>query len=300
MSDIFRSLQSLKGVDAQKDVPLSRHTTWKVGGPAEFLVQANDVSSLVALLKIVRAEEVPLFVLGKGSNILVSDRGLQGIAMRLGGEFTSIDVSGEALQAGGGAPLGSLVGKSLKASLEGFEFAVGIPGTVGGAVMTNAGAFSGSIAEVIGEVETLTLDGEQTRHTDIENVYRSPLVSRGEIVTCARFRLKNGSADRIRNMMDSAKAKRKETQPWGKATAGSVFKNPPGDSAGRMIEECGLKGKSVGGARVSDTHANFIINDGTAKASDIKRLIDLIRGEVRVRFGLDLELEIQLVGFDKE
>lgn len=300
MSDIFRSLQSLKGVDAQKDVPLARHTTWKVGGPAEFLVQANDVSSLVALLKIVRAEEVPLFVLGKGSNILVSDRGLQGIAMRLGGEFTSIDVSGEALQAGGGAPLGSLVGKSLKASLEGFEFAVGIPGTVGGAVMTNAGAFSGSIAEVIGEVETLTLDGEQTRHTDIENAYRSPLVSREEIVTCARFRLKNGSADRIRNMMDSAKAKRKETQPWGKATAGSVFKNPPGDSAGRMIEECGLKGKSVGGARVSDTHANFIINDGTAKASDIKRLIDLIRGEVRVRFGLDLELEIQLVGFDKE
>ena len=300
MSDIFRSLQSLKGVDAQKDVPLARHTTWKVGGPAEFLVQANDVSSLVALLKIVRAEEVPLFVLGKGSNILVSDRGLQGIAMRLGGEFTSIDVSGEALQAGGGAPLGSLVGKSLKASLEGFEFAVGIPGTVGGAVMTNAGAFSGSIAEVIGEVETLTLDGEQTRHTDIENAYRSPLVSREEIVTCARFRLKNGSADRIRNMMDSAKAKRKETQPWGKSTAGSVFKNPTGDSAGRMIEECGLKGKSVGGARVSDTHANFIINDGTAKASDIKRLIDLIRGEVRVRFGLDLELEIQLVGFDKE
>lgn len=300
MPDIIRSLKSLRGIETQTHVPLASYTTWKVGGPAEFLVQVNDVSSLVELLKIVRAEEMPLFVLGKGSNILVSDRGLQGITMRLGGEFTSVDVSGESLEAGGGAPLSSLVDRALNASLEGFEFAAGIPGTVGGAVITNAGAFSGSIADVTGEVETLTMDGKQERHTEIVNTYRSPLVSQREIVAFARFRLRRGSTDRIRNMMDSVKAKRRDTQPWGKATAGSVFKNPPGDSAGRMIEQCGLMGKSVGGATVSDTHANFIVNDRTASASDVTKLIDLIRSEVRARFGIDLELEIQLVGFDKE
>lgn len=300
MSDIFQSLLNIEGLEAQKDVSLARHTTWKVGGPAEFLVRANNTLSLGALLRRVTAEGVPLFVLGNGSNILVSDRGFEGIVIRLEGEFTSIDVSGEELKAGGGAPLSSLVGKASKASLEGLEFAAGIPGTVGGAVMTNAGAFAGSIAEVVREVKTLTPDGEEIRHTDIEDVYRSPLVPPEEIVTLARFRLKKGSAEQIRKTMDSVKARRMETQPWEMATVGSVFKNPPGDSAARIVEECGLKGKSIGGAKVSDTHANFIINDGTARASDIKKLIDLILGEVKSRFPIELDLEIQLVGFDKE
>ena len=300
MADIVRSLQSLRGIDAQKDAPLAHHTTWKVGGPAELLVHANDVSSLGVLLEIIREEELPLFVLGNGSNVLVSDRGLEGVTMRLGGEFNSISVNGEKLMAGGGAPLGLVVGKALKASLEGFEFAVGIPGTVGGSVMTNAGALSGSIAGVIAEVETVALNGEKTRHSDIEDSYRSRLVPGNDIVTGAVFLLKSGPADRIREIAESIMERRKTTQPWGMATAGSVFKNPPGDYAGRMIEECGLKGKRMGGARVSDTHANFITNDGTAKASDIKSLIDLVRGEVKARFGIELELEIQLVGFDKE
>jgi UDP-N-acetylmuramate dehydrogenase len=293
-------LQSLRGIDAQKDVLLAHHTNWKVGGPAELFVHANDVSSLGELLKIIRDEGLPLFILGNGSNILVSDSGLEGITMRLGGEFTSMSVNDKKLMAGGGAPLGYVVRTALKASLEGLEFAIGIPGTVGGSVMTNAGAFSGSIAEVVAEVETVAPNGEITRHSDIEDTYRAPLVPGNEIVTSAVFMLKSGPAVRIREIAESITERRKATQPWGMATAGSVFKNPPGDYAGRMIEECGLKGKSIGGARVSDMHANFITNDGTAKASDIKSLIDLARGEVKARFEIELELEIQLVGFDKE
>lgn len=300
LSHIFESLLNLKGLEVQRGVPLANHTTWKVGGPVELLVRANGVSSLDGLLEIARAEGIPLFVLGNGSNILVSDAGLKGIALRLGGELTSIEIKGEVLTACGGAPLGSLVENALKVSLKGVEFAFGIPGTVGGAVMTNAGAFSGSIAEVVDEVQTMNMDGEMMRHRDMSGEYRSPLVPRNEIVTRASFRLTQGSGEQIRKEMDSVRAKRKATQPWGMATAGSVFKNPAGDSAGRMIEECGLKGKSIGKARVSDTHANFIINDGGALASDIKELIDLMRREVRARFGLNLEQEITLVGFDEE
>lgn len=301
MADPLRSLLKISGSNVEREVPLSDYTTWKVGGPARFMVTARSFSALMELLRIVREENLPLFVLGNGSNILVSDGGIQGVVLRLLGDFQSISsIGGGIVKAGSGALMGAVVAKALRVSLSGLEFAFGIPGTAGGAVMTNAGAFGGSIAEVLSDVTTVTGEGEVRQYTSFWDLYRSPLVPTVEVVTGAEFQLAVDGAEKIRERVDSIRARRKREQPQGAFTAGSVFKNPPGESAGRLIEECGLKGKGIGGAKISGAHANFIINEEAATASDIKDLIDLARHEVEERFGIRLELEVQTVGFEEE
>ncbi len=299
MPDPLQSILKIADLEVASGVPLARFTTWKVGGPARYMIKAHSDSAVREVLPIIREFRIPLLVLGLGSNMLVSDRGFDGAVMCLVGGLTGLSVVGRGITAGSGALLGAIVGAAARASLAGLEFAWGIPGTVGGAVMMNAGAFGGTTAAVLERVGTLTPDAESRDYDTFDEVYRAALVPAEEIVTSATFRLEEAPAGDIRKRMDEVGERRKGTQPWGQATAGSVFKNPKDLTAGQLLEECGLKGAAVGGARVSEVHANFIVNQGGASAADIKELIELAAGEVKKRFGVELETEVRLVGFEE-
>lgn len=299
MPDPLQSLLKIADLEVDSGVPLAHFTTWKVGGPARYIIKAHSDSAVGVALPIIREFRIPLLVLGHGSNILVSDHGFDGAVLRLVGGFTDMRVDGHEITAGSGASLGTIVGAAARASLAGLEFAWGIPGTVGGAVMMNAGAFGGTTASVLKRVGTVTPDAESRDYDTFDDVYRAALVPTEEIVTSTTFKLEEATAGDIRQRMDESGERRKSTQPWGQATAGSVFKNPKGLSAGRLLEECGLKGATVGGARVSEVHANFIVNQAGASAADIKALIELAAGEVKERFGVELETEVRLVGFEE-
>lgn len=296
----LESLSKVKDARLELDVPFSRLTTWKAGGPARFMLRASTQRAVVQILYITCEHELPLLIIGNGSNILASDGGFEGVVLRLEGELSHARTVKDRLESGSGASLGTAVTKAAWASLSGLEFAIGIPGTVGGALMMNAGAFSGTVAGVLESARTLTLDGEMREHDRFEAVYREPLLPAGEIVMSAAFRLLVASGSEISRRVKATRLERRAKQPWGEATAGSVFKNPEGDTAGRLIDSCGLKGREVGGARVSELHANFIINTGRASASDIRALIDIVAEEVKARFDVALELEVKLVGFGEE
>lgn len=296
----LESLSKVKDARLELDVPFSRLTTWKAGGPARFMLRASSERAVVEILSITCEHNLPLLIIGNGSNILASDCGFEGAVLRLEGELSYVRIVGDRLESGSGAALGAAVTGATRASLSGLEFAIGIPGTVGGALMTNAGAFSGTVSGVLERARTLSRDGEMREHDRFEAVYREPLLPAGEIVMGAVFRLLADGGFEIRERVEAARLERRATQPWGEATAGSVFKNPEGDTAGRLIDSCGLKGRVVGGARVSELHANFIINTGRASASDIRDLIDLVAEEVKARFDVALELEVKLVGFGEE
>lgn len=300
MRDLLETLLSIGGASVQQGVPMERHTTWRVGGPAEYYFTARRSEAVRGLLRSVKDAGGPLTVIGNGSNLLVSDAGLEGVALRLAGDFTSVSVVADSVEAGAGAMLGTAVEEAAFRGLGGLEFAAGIPGTVGGAVLTNAGAFNCSFADVVAWVDTMTRDGEARRYERFDAGYRSPLVPADEIVLSAGLRLRQSEREEVEGRIREVIKRRRETQPWGVATAGSVFKNPTGDSAGRMIEACGLKGTKYGGARISEAHANFIVNGGEATAADIKRLIDLARESVLERFGVELGLEVRLIGFEGE
>ena len=298
MPDTFQSLKGIVDASARRDVPLAEYTTWKVGGPARFMVRAGSIGAVRQLLEVAGALEMPLLVIGKGSNILVSDRGFDGVVLYLGAGLATIRAEGKKIVAGGGALLDTVATKACDSSLGGLEFMFGIPGTVGGAVMMNAGAYSQWTSEVLAEVRTVTPAGGERLHQRFDGKYRQALVPEGEIVTEATFSLVADSEGSIRDRMNEIRDRRRANQPLGMASAGSVLKNPPGDHAGRLIEQCGLSGRNVGGAVVSEKHANFIVNRGDASAIDIKKLIELVAGEVRSRSGIQLEPEVRLVGFE--
>jgi len=298
LPDPFQSLQGIGDASAQRDVHLAEYTTWKVGGPARFMVRAGSVGDVREVLEVAGDLGLPLLVLGKGSNILVSDHGFDGVVLCLVGGLATVRVDGKLLVAGGGALLDMVATKACDSSLGGLEFMYGIPGTVGGAVMMNAGAYSQWTSEVLVEACTVTPAGGERRHQRFDGKYRQALVPEDEIVTEATFCLVRGSAGSIRDRMNEMRDLRRANQPLGMASAGSVFKNPPGDHAGRLIEHCGLSGRNVGGAVVSEKHANFIVNGGNATAIDIKKLIELVADEVWSRSGIKLEREVRLVGFE--
>ncbi len=290
-------LRRVTGASVEEDVPLSAFTSWRTGGPARYLITVSTPGSLTDSVKALDDVGVPLLVLGNGSNVLVADSGFSGAVMRLKDQMATVEVDGQAIVAGAGALLGAAVSKALRASLSGLEFAVGIPGTVGGAVMTNAGTFAGRTAASLVSVEAVDRNGGTLTVEEFDDVYRTALVADDLIVAAARFDLHPEDSASMRSRMDEVRSRREGSQPLGTATAGSVFKNPPGEAAGRLLDQCGLKGASVGGAAVSDVHANFIINNGTATSADIKALIDLMAREVDDAFGVRLEPEVRLVGF---
>jgi len=285
-------------------VPLQEFTTWRVGGPAEWFAEPADGAQLVALARWARERELPLRVIGAGSNLLIADRGLPGLTLcirRLQGSR----VNGESgvVEAEAGEPIPSLARKVARAGLHGLEWAVGIPGTVGGAAVMNAGAQGGCTAEWLDSVLVLDPSGSGELHriraTDLDFDYRhSRLQQEPLLVVSARFLLEPGHEPAAVTARTSANLhSRTSTQPYQQPSCGSVFRNPEPEKAGRLVESLGLKGTRIGGAEVSPLHANFIVNTGGATAADIDALINLVQQRVRESTGIDLHPEVKRLGF---
>lgn len=292
-----RLRENLSGV-VRRDEPMARHTSFQIGGPAALFVECNTLSDLSSVASILAEEDVPSVVLGKGSNVLVADTGFEGAVITLGRDFKRHSLDGEHLRAGAGVILAAIVQDVFKAGYSGLEFAVGIPGTVGGALAMNAGSRDVWIGA---NVESVTLYVPGTglvavRGPEIAWSYRrSDLPQRGVIVE-AVLKVAENDVVQIRRTMEANLRRRKRTQPLGVPSAGSVFVNPDGDSAGRLIESVGLKGRRVGHAQISDVHANFIVNTGGATATDVISLIRIVLDAVRDSHGVELKPEIRFLG----
>lgn len=287
-------------LEVRRNVSLDKYTTLRVGGPADYFAEPADEWQLTGLLRAVREEKLPVLVMGNGSNLLVRDGGFRGLVIRLGKKFSCIEPWEAGLSAQAGALLSSLSRAAADAGLAGLAFAQGIPGTVGGGVYMNAGAYGGELGPLIHSVRVL--DGENIREIpggDMAFGYRaSRAMEEGLLILGARFRLSPGvQADIEADMRDFA-ARRKEKQPLEYPSAGSFFKRPPGRFAGALIEQAGLKGLTAGGAQVSEKHAGFLINIGGASAADFIRLMGLVQDKVEEAFGVWLEPEVKIVGED--
>jgi UDP-N-acetylmuramate dehydrogenase len=280
--------------------PMKDHTTWRVGGPADLLVIPCTEADILTILQFARDLSLPITVIGNGSNILVGDRGIRGITLKMAGGLRSHQIAGEVIHAEAGILLPKLSRLALEAGLSGLEFALGIPASLGGALVMNAGAFGQQLGDLVEEVVALDYQGNyQVFHgAMLSFAYRTSEFQKGKqlIVLKATLRLKPRNKQEIQKQMEKNLAVRKKTQPLNFSTAGSVFRNPPGDYAGRLIEKAGLKGFAIGDAQVSEKHANFIINRGNASASQILDLIRLIQEKVQQEFGVELVPEVHLVG----
>jgi len=279
--------------------PLAPLTTFRIGGPAALYVEAQTEDDLAAAGEAIVATGIPWMVIGKGSNMLVGDLGFPGLVVRLGRGFRWAARDGDHLRAGGSMPLPALAGVALSHSLSGLEFGIAIPASLGGAVRMNAGAHGHSMSEVLASTDVFSLLSGERRSVSTEDAgfaYRTSHFPQGTLVIGADVHLRTGDRTTIRGLMDEARAWRRATQPLAEPNCGSVFKNPPGDHAARLVEAAGAKGLSVGGATVSRKHSNFIVATPGATATDVLRLIELVRGLVRERFGVELETEVELVG----
>ena len=286
----------------RQDVPLARHTSCRIGGPADYLLVARSAEELADLARRLWAMEIPFRILGGGSNVLVADRGIRGVVVLNQGKrirFREAE-AGPRGWAESGAALGNLARLAAEKGLTGMEWAASVPGTVGGAVVGNAGAHGGDVARSLDVADILHRDGRQeaTPADRLEFGYRESWLKRNPgqaVVLSAAFRFEPAPAEQVRARMGEYVAYRQRTQPPG-ASLGSMFRNPPGDYAGRLIEAAGLKGHQQGEAQISDRHANFFLNRGGATANDVWGLIETARREVKARFGVDLELEIERLG----
>jgi UDP-N-acetylmuramate dehydrogenase len=280
--------------------PLDKYTSFGIGGPAEVLIFPQGVGDVQAALQICREGGVPYLVLGGGSNLLVRDGGFRGVVLHLEGVFTQLNVEGKRVRAGAGVRLSRLVAFCSKLALSGVECLAGVPGTVGGAIKGNAGAFGGSIADHLGEVRLLTCGGDQQALSAdrLEFSYRRSSFPEGCVILEGAFDLEPGDPLQIRRRVSENLLLRNRRQPVEWRSAGSVFKNPPGEYAGRLVEKAGLKGVRIGGACISPKHGNFIINLGGATAADVLALIELMGRRVREETGVELELEVRVVGED--
>ncbi len=283
------------GAECVADSPMKEHTTFKVGGPADFYITVDNTEELTKVLSLCRANKVPYMFIGNGSNLLVSDEGLRMAVIRLSGDFRNITSSDNVVRCGAGATLAKLCTFAQQNSLAGLEFAFGIPGTVGGAVYMNAGAYGGEMKDVLLNVTHLTPAGEVVTVPvcELDLGYRHSIYKTNEcIVLFAEFSLTHGDKDDIKTLMDDIMNRRVTKQPLEFPSAGSVFKRPEGAFAGALIEQCGLKGTAVGGAQVSPKHSGFIVNAGGATCQDVLQLIALVQKTVKEETGYDLEREI--------
>ena len=297
--DLKQQLQHLDRVEVDWDVMLAGHTSLRVGGPVSCLLRPLDLSGLRAAVQVLHQNNHPYFILGRGTNLLVQDGGIRTVAISLESGFSQVerlDPTGR-VKAGAGLRLSRLLRFCLQEGLSGLEFSVGIPGSVGGALRMNAGTQAGEMANVCEAVHFLLSDGSLSRlsRSKLRFSYRKLEVPPSAVVLEGEFLLTPSSREQIRDRVRALLKVRKEKQPWQFPSAGSVFKNPPGDFAGRLIEAVGLKGVRVGDAQISPKHANFIVNRGQARASDIIALIQLAKEKVSQRVGVQLELEIELI-----
>ncbi|WP_304426358.1 UDP-N-acetylmuramate dehydrogenase [uncultured Adlercreutzia sp.] len=287
--------------DVYPNEPLSRHATYRIGGPARFFVRANSVGALTHLIQVCEESGAPWVLLGRGSNVLVADEGFPGVAITLGRDFRTLKFEDGRFLVGAGATLSSVVQEAFKRALGGFEFAVGTPGTVGGALRMNAGTRTEWIGSRVVSLTTFQPGRGllRRRGDEIAWGYRESSLAPDEVVLECELAAEPADPFAVRDKMESILARRKAAQPLSEATCGSVFKNPEGASAGKLIEQAGLKGARVGGARVSEVHGNFIVNDGTATAADVLALMKAVRDEVQKASGVRLEPEVHLVGFSE-
>ena len=311
--------------EIKRDISLKEFTTFKIGGKARYFLEAKKREDLISVLKLAKKFKIPFFILGGGSNILVSDRGFNGLIVKM--KNTKYEVKDGLIFCEAGAPLSSLVSMAAKNNLTGLEWAAGIPGTIGGAIYGNAGAFGSSIGEIVKEVEVLKIKNCKFELTKLKNKdcqfsYRGSIFKKNPnlIILSAKLKLKKGEKNKIEEKMKKCLDYRRSTQPLNFPSAGSIFKNftPHRNAiygagpalkvvlkkfnkkeipAAYLIEKCGLKGKRVGNVKISEKHANFIINLGNGKAKDVKKLINLTKKKVKEKFGIELKEEIQYLGF---
>ena len=295
LTDILNS----KNITYVCNEPMSAHTTFKIGGAADILITVRTIDELQTAVNACKASNIPVMILGNGSNLLVSDNGIEGAVITLDGDFKEITVEGDTITSGAGAKLSRLCSVALENSLTGLEFAYGIPGSVGGAMYMNAGAYGGEMKDVALSVTALTPDGEihEVPAEDLQLGYRTSVFkTNGDIILFSKYKLEQGDQAAIKAKMDDVMDRRKTKQPLEFPSAGSVFKRPEGAFAGTLIEQCGLKGKTVGGAQVSEKHAGFIINIGGATCDDVMGLVKLVQDTVKAETGYFLEREIIRTG----
>ncbi len=287
------------GCRVSEHEPLSAHTSFKIGGAADWLVTVSNCEQASAVLQLCHHEQIPLFFLGNGSNLLVSDNGVAGIVLRVDGGKDTLAVNGTQITAGAGVPLTRLCRFACEHGLSGVEFAYGIPGTVGGGTYMNAGAYGGQLSDVICAVQALTNTGElcELSAEELHFDYRhSVFMEQPLLVWSVTLQLQSGEPQTIRTAMEQHMACRREKQPLEYPSGGSFFKRPAGHFAGALIEQSGLKGAVVGGAQVSEKHAGFLINRGNATCADVMSLCHRVQQTVQERFGVQLEREVQLIG----
>ena len=299
-------IQRRIGVKTSRDEPLARFTTMRVGGPADLFATVHNAHELRALVRFARTRGLTHFVLGRGSDLVIADAGVRGLVIQVRAEGSRTE--GERYTAEAGVQMARAATETQRAALTGLEFGLAIPGTVGGAVWANAGAHDADVSGVLESARVLATDGTETIifAADLGFDYResrfkdggAPAVpgAPGEVVIDATFHLTNADPELIKTRLDDIRHWRQAHQPLGLPSAGSVFRNPPGESAGRLIEAAGLKGARIGGAVVSEKHANFIVNDQKGTATDVRRLAERVRSEILARDGVDLRFEIEFVG----
>jgi UDP-N-acetylmuramate dehydrogenase len=292
------------------DCPMSRYTTMRVGGKAEALYMAEDLHTLRELIRFLSAEQIPYITIGKGSNILVQDKGLDGLVILLGGALADIKMERQnhpcnetstvdpVVFAGGGLSIAGFLSYCTTHAIGGGEFLAGIPGTIGGAAAMNAGAQGREIESIVKNIEVMDTHGNIVvkERPELDFGYRELSLEKGAMILKVGLNLHTEAKEIVRTRIRENQLTRKESQPLEYASAGSVFKNPPGDYAARLIDEIGLKGKQIGGAMISQKHANFIVNVGGARTDDILALMDLARREVKRQKGIELETEIRVIG----
>lgn len=298
--NLYEKLTAVLGQEkVLAEEPMKKHTTFRVGGPADLFVMPSSEEEVKAATAICDEEKVPYYIVGNGSNLLVSDKGYRGVIIQLYKEMSRIRVEDHVIYAQAGASLAKIANAALESSLTGFEFAAGIPGTIGGACVMNAGAYGGEMKDVLLEVRVMTRDGEimVLPKEKLELGYRTSVIAKeGYIVLEAAIELKPGEQDAIRAYMDELREKRTSKQPLEYPSAGSTFKRPEGYFAGKLIQDAGLRGFRVGGAQVSEKHCGFVINAQDATAADIFSLMEQVSGKVREQFGVVLEPEVKRLG----
>ncbi len=296
-------IEKLKAIVGAANVltaePMKKHTTFRIGGPAKYYVTPMNCEQITQILSLCRQEQMPYFILGNGSNLLVSDAGYEGVVIQIYKNMNRIQVNGETITAQAGALLSQVAKKALENSLTDFEFASGIPGTLGGAVVMNAGAYGGELKDVLVSATVLTLDGE-IKKLSVEELklgYRTSIVKEeNHVVLEAELKLTTGDKAAIQKHMDELKVQRVEKQPLEFPSAGSTFKRPVGYFAGKLIQDSGLRGYQVGGAQVAEKHCGFVINRGNATAADVLRLIRNVQKIVFENYQVRLETEIKFLG----
>ena len=281
---------------------LKKHTTYGIGGPADLMIFPKSKQDLIKVIEIINENKIQLTILGSGSNVLVSDNGIRGAVISLKNSLKKIEVDDNILYAECGTMLGKIVKHAVKNNLIGLENLNGVPGTLGGALIMNAGAWGGEISENLIHVEVINSKSEiqKIQKKDLNFSYRQSSFNKDDILLSAKFNLKKADKDIINENFIEAQSGRKKSQPLNKRSAGSLFKNPKNNSAGKLLDEAGLKGFSIGDAKISEKHANFFINEGNATSKDMLMLIKKAHKEVKDKFNVNLSLEVKLMGFNEE